>query len=100
MRRLAGFLEHDAVRQLSDFLVKIDRYTELRRGDSPRMRSVLLITARSLWAAVKTLVVQRGFLDGWRGVVIAWSNASGVFFKYMKPLADERRAREQKQTRP
>ena len=100
VRRLAGFLEHDAVRQLSDFLVKIDRYTELRRGDSPRMRSVLLITARSLWAAVKTLVLQRGFLDGWRGVVIAWSNASGVFFKYMKPLADERRAREQKQTRP
>jgi glycosyltransferase involved in cell wall biosynthesis len=100
VRRLPGFLEHDAVRQLSDFLVKIDRYTELRRGESPRMRSVLLIAARSLWAGVKTLVLQRGFLDGWRGVVIAWSNASGVFFKYMKPLADERHAREQRQTKP
>jgi glycosyltransferase involved in cell wall biosynthesis len=100
VRRLRGYLDHDAVRSLGDFLVKIDRYSEFRRGEPPRMRSVLLITARSLWAALKTLVLQLGVLDGWRGAVIAWSNASGVFFKYMKPLAEERRAREQSRSGP
>jgi glycosyltransferase involved in cell wall biosynthesis len=100
VRRLHGYLDHDAVRSLGDFLVKIDRYTEFRRGEPPRMRSVLLIAARSLWAALKTLILQGGVLDGWRGVVIAWSNASGVFFKYMKPLAEERRARERTPSGP
>lgn len=100
VRRLHGYLDHDAVRRLGDFLVKIDRYTELHRGAPARMHSVPLICARGLWAALKSFILQGGVLDGWRGVVIAYCAAVNVLFKYMKPLADERQADERKNSRP
>jgi hypothetical protein len=48
----------------------------------------LVILLRAVWAFWRTWLLQGGILDGWRGLVIAWSNANGVFFKYMKPYAD------------
>jgi len=29
-------------------------------------------------------VLQGGFLAGWRGLVIAWNESNGTFYKYMK----------------
>jgi hypothetical protein len=43
---------------------------------------------RAVWAFWRTYLLQLGILEGWRGLVIAWSNANGVFFKYMKAYAD------------
>ena len=42
----------------------------------------------SFWAFVRSYLLQLGFLDGWRGLVIAVCDANGVFFKYMKPYVD------------
>ncbi|GIK35285.1 MAG: beta 1,4 glucosyltransferase [Gammaproteobacteria bacterium] len=92
--RLSGPLHHQAVTGVGDFLVKVNRYSELRRGQPPRSRSSAAILLRAAWAFFRTLVLRRGFLDGWRGVVIAVSDANGVFFKLMKPYADERVRRE------
>jgi glycosyltransferase involved in cell wall biosynthesis len=91
---LGGELDHDAVRRLGDFLVKIDRYTESRRGRPAPLRSVTLIALRSFWAFFRTWIIRAGVLDGWRGFVIACCEGAGVFFKYMKPYADEQQARE------
>ena len=88
VRKLDGDLLHDAVRELGDFLVKIDRYTEIRRQHSSRVISPPLIFLRSTWAFIRTYVLRLGILDGWRGLVIAVCDANGVFFKYMKPYAD------------
>jgi len=92
--RLAGDLRHDAVAGIGDFLVKVNRYSEIRRAGPVRARSTALILARSFWAFFRTLILRGGFLDGRRGAVIAVSDANGVFFKLMKPYADERVARE------
>lgn len=92
--KLDGDLFHDAVRELGDFLVKIDRYTEIRRQHSKRVISPLLIFLRSTWAFIRTYFLRFGFLDGWRGLVIAVCDANGVFFKYMKPYADHIAERE------
>ena len=92
--RLEGSLRHDAVAEIGDFLVKVNRYSEIRRQQPLRVSSTALILLRSLWAFFRTLVLRRGFLDGWRGAVIAVSDANGVFFKFMKPYADERLRRE------
>jgi glycosyltransferase involved in cell wall biosynthesis len=86
--RLSGPLRHAAVRDLGDLLVKVNRYSELRRRTRPVTMPAALILLRAIWAFLRTLLLQGGFLDGWRGLVIAWSNANGVFFKYMKPYAD------------
>lgn len=94
VHRLNGSLRHEAVRELGDFLEKVNRYSELRRQQPPRLRSAPLIVLRSFWAFFRTFFLRLGFLDGWRGAVIAFSDANGVFFKYMKPYADERLKRE------
>jgi hypothetical protein len=86
--RLPGPLRHAAVRDIGDLLVKVNRYSELRRRTRPVAMPAPLILLRAIWAFLRTLLLQGGFLDGWRGLVIAWSNANGVFFKYMKPYAD------------
>lgn len=88
--RLDGELKHRAVDDLSDFLVKINRYSELRRNQPLRTRSLTNIALRTFWAFFRTFVVRLGFLDGWRGLVIAYADATGVFFKFMKPYADHR----------
>ena len=85
---LTGELSHETVRELSEFLVKIDRYSELRRGQSKRNLSPPLICLRSLWAFIRVYILQLGVLDGWRGLVIAVCEANGVFFKYMEPYVD------------
>ncbi len=92
--RLRGGLLHDAVAEIGDFLVKVNRYSEIRRQQPLRVRSTALILLRSAWAFFRTLVLRGGFMDGWRGAVIAVSDANGVFFKFMKPYADERLKRE------
>jgi glycosyltransferase involved in cell wall biosynthesis len=97
--RLQGALLHSAVAGIGDFLVKVNRYSEIRRAQPLRVRSTAMVLARSFWAFFRTLVLRRGFLDGWRGVVIAVSDANGAFFKFMKPLADERVRREAEDAR-
>jgi glycosyltransferase involved in cell wall biosynthesis len=90
--RLEGELKHLAVRELGEFLVKVDRYSELRSQTAGRVHSPAVVLFRAGWAFFRTYVLRLGFLDGWRGLVIAWSNANGVFFKYMKPYANRRAA--------
>jgi glycosyltransferase involved in cell wall biosynthesis len=86
--KLDGVLIHDAIREIGDFLVKIERYSELRRKEKRHIYSPGVIFLRSLWAFLRTYFFQLGILDGWRGLVIAVCEANGVFFKYMMPYAD------------
>ena len=85
--RLASPLRHSAVRDLGDFLRKTDRYSDIRARHATRALPAVLIYLKALWAFFRTYILQLGFLCGWRGLVIAWSNANGAFFKHMKALA-------------
>ncbi len=93
VQRLHGPLRHDAVRQLGDMLIKVNRYSEIRRQSRAVALHPGLIVLRSWWAFWRTYLLQGGWLDGWRGLAIAWSNANGVFYKYLKPYADQARRR-------
>lgn len=88
VERLQGEMLHDAVRELGSFLVKIDRYSELRRDDAAVVTPLPMIIVRTGWAFIRSYFVRLGLLDGWRGLVIAVCDANGAFFKYMKPYAD------------
>lgn len=92
--RLRGDLLHDAVRELGSFLVKIDRYSELRREEATSAKLLPLIVVRACWAFIRSYFIRLGILDGWRGLVIAICDANGTFFKYMKPYADHAVERE------
>ncbi len=94
VRRLRGPLNHIAVTEISQFLVKIDRYSELRRAEARRSYPAPVILIKTFWAFFHTYVIRRGFLDGWRGLVIAVSDSNGTFYKYIKIHADRAMERE------
>tara|TARA_R110002020_G_scaffold445465_1_gene657375 strand:- start:921 stop:1673 length:753 start_codon:yes stop_codon:yes gene_type:complete len=85
VQRLSGTIKHTAVTDLSQFLEKINRYSNIRAESGELKRySVLVIFFKAVFAFLRTYFLQQGWRDGWRGLVIAVSNANGVFWKYMK----------------
>ncbi|WP_083000175.1 glycosyltransferase family 2 protein [Halomonas sp. GT] len=85
VQRLTGTITHTAVTDLSQLLEKVNRYSTIR-ADSGKLKAypVPIVFIKALFAFIRTYLLQRGCLDGWRGLVIAVSNANGVFWKYMK----------------
>lgn len=87
VRRLKGVLWHEAVTDIGQFLVKINRYTELALNtDRPTHNPVVVVIA-SAYAMFKSYVIKGGFLEGWRGLVIAYCAGTGTFFRYMRRYA-------------
>jgi len=82
-------IRHNAFQHLGQFLTKIDRYSEIRRQTSSKTYHPFLIVLRSLFAFFRSYVIKGGVFAGWRGLVIAWNESNGVFFKYMKIYADQ-----------
>lgn len=85
IQRLSGNIKHTAVTDLSQFLEKINRYSTIRAESGKlKLYSVPVIFFKAVFAFIRTYFLQQGCRDGWRGLVIAVSNANGVFWKYMK----------------
>ena len=74
-------------RNFDQVLHKANRYSTLgvdrleRQGKQAGMFKALL---RGLWSFIRIYVLKLGFLDGWAGFVIAFSNLEGVFYRYAK----------------
>lgn len=85
--RLTGALHHAAVTDLRQLLEKINTYSEIRKDTSDRYYSPPVVFLKMHWAFFRSYVLRLGALDGWRGLVIAVSIATDVFFKYMKIYA-------------
>jgi glycosyltransferase involved in cell wall biosynthesis len=94
---LAGDLLHYSYRDFANHLATIDRYTTimaqglLARGR--RARPIDLVT-HPLVRFVRGYVFKAGFLDGWRGLLIAFLAAHYVRMKYAKLLVLQRAADE------
>ncbi len=86
---LENCIEHRSFRNVGDFFRKGESYSTLgarvmlERGETTSAMNALF---RSGLTFFKTLVIKRGFLDGSTGVLIAFSNATGVFYRHMKCL--------------
>lgn len=87
VKQLTGGITHYAVTDLSQFLEKVNRYSSIRAQNSRRSLSPWLILLKTGFAFFRTYFLRLGLLDGWRGLVIAFSNANGVFWKHMKAYA-------------
>lgn len=71
---LNGFFEHDSVSSLSDWVNKINRYSTWKARDKHEkgtLAPVLHMILRPPARFCKDFVVRLGFLDGWRGFLIA-----------------------------
>lgn len=84
---LNGCLEHHSFSCVSDFLRKADGYSSLgaqMMQKQEKHASVFFALLKSAATFFKTLLLKRGFLDGYPGVLIAYSNAAGVFYRCIK----------------
>jgi glycosyltransferase involved in cell wall biosynthesis len=86
-----GRLQHDLLhypyRTFADHLRTIDQYTTLiaqglhAHGQRARISD---FTLRPLFAFIRFYWLKRGFLDGWRGLLLAYLHAHYVRMKYAK----------------
>jgi glycosyltransferase involved in cell wall biosynthesis len=87
VRRLDAPLIHESYRNLEEFVSRANRYSTLaaqeavRHGQTARGRDLVL---RPLGRFLSMYVVHRGFLDGWRGVLLASLYGYYVFLRTAK----------------
>jgi glycosyltransferase involved in cell wall biosynthesis len=84
---LAGELLHHPYRDLADHLATIERYTTVaaarlhQEGRRARWTDLLL---RPPWRFLRFYLLEAGFLEGWRGLLMAWLAAYYVRLRYLK----------------
>ena len=74
-------------RNLEQALDKANRYSTLgvdRLERNGKPSSMMIAALRGLWSFFRIYILKLGFLDGWAGFVIAFSNLEGVFYRYAK----------------
>lgn len=74
-------------RNLEQVLEKANRYSTLgvdRLERGGRRSGMTTACLRGLWSFIRIYILKLGFLDGWAGFVIAFSNLEGVFYRYAK----------------
>ncbi len=85
--RLESNILHFTCDSISEHLKTMDRYTTLAAQELAARR-IKVPMARVIfdpaWTFLKTYVVQRGFMDGLEGLVIAYMAAFYTFLKYTK----------------
>jgi glycosyltransferase involved in cell wall biosynthesis len=73
--RLAGHLEHRSYRDVADFLERADRYSTLAADEwlaaGRRCRPLVDLALRPPGRFLSMYVARAGFLDGWRGFLLA-----------------------------
>ncbi len=86
-----GCLKHPMLHQtmdtMSQVLVKLEHYSSFGAQAAYQKRkktSLLKAILHALWCFIRGYLLRLGFLDGREGFILATSNASGVFYRYVK----------------
>jgi glycosyltransferase involved in cell wall biosynthesis len=86
--RLSGHLEHRSYRDVADFLERADRYSTLAAGEwlaaGRRSRPLADLVVRPAGRFLTMYVARAGFLDGWRGFLLAVLYAYYVLMRSAK----------------
>jgi glycosyltransferase involved in cell wall biosynthesis len=83
---IEGNMKHYSYMSISDFIIKVDRYSTLFATDNVGKKSSSPVKAffNGLYSFFRTYIVKRGFLDGYVGLIIAFSHMATNFYKYIK----------------
>jgi glycosyltransferase involved in cell wall biosynthesis len=90
---LAGDLIHHPYRAFSDHLHTMDKYTTIMAQglyDRGKRSSMSKVVFHPTWKFLRFYFVKRAFLDGWRGLLLAYLAAHYTRLKYAKLLVLER----------
>ncbi|KTD06766.1 glycosyltransferase family 2 protein [Legionella jamestowniensis] len=87
--RLKAAIQHHSFQDLSHALYKVNKYSSysakirIEQRPSPKFAKILFSTS---WMFVRCYFLQRGFLDGREGFILAVLNAQGTFYRGIKQL--------------
>ncbi|MDB3870281.1 glycosyltransferase family 2 protein [Candidatus Thioglobus sp.] len=83
---LTGFIDHYPYNNITDFIKKLDIYSSEFARDNVGKKSSSPAKAilNGGFSFFKTYFLKRGFLDGYAGLVIAFSHMATNFYKYIK----------------
>ena len=86
LKELQGIVKHYPYSTITDFIVKLDRYSSIYAHDNVGIKSSSPTKAffNAIFSFTKTYFIKRGFLDGYAGLVIAFSHMATNFYKYIK----------------
>lgn len=86
VQTLSGNLLHFPYSSISSFIQKFDQYSDEFAGQyaGKKKSSPSLALFNSFYCFFKTYFLKRAFLDGYPGLVIAFSHAATNFYKYIK----------------
>lgn len=81
-----GAVRHYPYNTVTDFIIKLDRYSTIFANDNVGRKSSSPLKAilNAIFSFTKTYFFKRGFLDGYAGLVIAFSHMATNFYKYIK----------------
>jgi glycosyltransferase involved in cell wall biosynthesis len=88
IQHLQGDLLHHAYDNITQFLEKIQRYSDIYAIEH-RLKvhsSAFKVFYKTLYAFFKSFILKRGIFDGYKGLLISVCNANFVFYKYSKLL--------------
>lgn len=79
-------VEHYPYLSISDFIEKLDRYSSIFANEWVGKKSSSPVKAilNGTFSFFKTYILKRGFLDGYPGLIIAFSHMATNFYKYIK----------------
>jgi len=86
-RRLRTPLIHESYRSVADAVARLNRYSDLAAADlaaSGRGGGLVDLVVRPAWRFVSMYLLRVGFLDGWRGFLLAALHAHYVFLRAAK----------------
>lgn len=78
---------HYSYRNMESVLEKLNRYSTASARDmttAGRKGSLGRAITHGLWAFIRTYFLRLGFLDGRWGFMLAFSNAEGTYYRYVK----------------
>ncbi len=83
---IEGVVQHYPYSSITDFITKLDRYSTIFANDNIGKKSSSPIKAflNGGFSFFKTYFLKGGFLDGYAGLVIAFSHMATNFYKYIK----------------
>lgn len=81
-----GVIKHYPYNTVTDFITKLDRYSTIFAQDNALKKSSSPTKAifNGIFSFIKTYFFKKGFLDGYAGLIIAFSHMATNFYKYIK----------------
>ena len=78
---------HHTIKNMSQVLMKLENYSTFGaqlKFQQHKKTSLFQSIVHSVWCFIRGYFIRFGFLDGREGFIIAFSNAAGVFYRYIK----------------